>query len=67
MVQGYIGGVRSGLMVLMGGKSYPLYLPGWQEPLVNFMVNRVLAVPKSAGGLYELTPKSRGSAFGQPQ
>lgn len=52
--------------VRAGESHHFLYYSGWQEPLLNNMINRFLAVPKKDGGVYELTPESKKRSFVQP-
>ncbi|WP_228486486.1 RHS repeat-associated core domain-containing protein [Paludibaculum fermentans] len=63
-------GEASGYMyrpITMGGTPYLNWFPGWPEANVTNSINRMLAVPPAAGGLYGLTPASRTRMYSDPR
>jgi RHS repeat-associated protein len=63
-------GEGSGFMyrpLTMGGSPYIPWFPGWPEANIANSINRILAVPPAAGGLYGLTPASKTRIYANPR
>ncbi len=50
-----------------GGQGYVFTSPMWSDSTVRDNINDMLAIPKSQGGLYELTPASKAKSYTQPK
>jgi hypothetical protein len=61
-------GEASGYMYRpLGPNPHLIWFPGWSDATVTGFINRRLATPPSAGGLYGITPASTTRMFSDPR